>query len=146
MAFINRQDTDGTKALLIKGELGYDDYTAGGDAGRVYVGTGTVNIPLQTKNNATFTGSITEQTAVGTDAIVATGGTGLYRTLTANTTLTDGLSEGQSLIYVVTNAGFTLTYPTITWWGGAEPTLATTDKIKFEKINNVLYGTHEGSI
>ena len=28
MAFINKQDTDGTKANLLKGELGHDDYTA----------------------------------------------------------------------------------------------------------------------
>ena len=41
---INRHDTNGTKPLLSKGELGYDDYTAGGDTGRVYVGTGTENI------------------------------------------------------------------------------------------------------
>lgn len=43
---INKQDTQGTKPLLGKGELGYDDYTAGGDTGRVYVGTGTENIAL----------------------------------------------------------------------------------------------------
>ena len=43
---INKHDTQGTKPLLGKGELGYDDYTAGGDTGRVYVGTGTENIAL----------------------------------------------------------------------------------------------------
>lgn len=43
---INKHDTNGTKPLLGKGELGYDDYTAGGDTGRVYVGTGTENIAL----------------------------------------------------------------------------------------------------
>ena len=46
MAFINKHDTNGTKGLLSKGELGYDDYSAGGDTGRVYVGTGTENIAL----------------------------------------------------------------------------------------------------
>jgi len=43
---INRHDTNGTKPLLGKGELGYDDYVAGGDVGRVYVGTGSENIAL----------------------------------------------------------------------------------------------------
>ena len=43
---INKHDTNGTKPLLGKGELGYDDYTAGGDTGRVYVGTGSENIAL----------------------------------------------------------------------------------------------------
>lgn len=46
---INRHDTNGNKPLLGKGELGYDDYTAGGDTGRVYVGTGTENIPVAKK-------------------------------------------------------------------------------------------------
>lgn len=47
---INRHDTNGVKPLLNKGELGYDDYTAGGDAGRVYTGTGTENIALAKKS------------------------------------------------------------------------------------------------
>lgn len=46
---INKHDTSGTKPLLGKGELGYDDYVAGGDAGRVYVGTGSENIALAEK-------------------------------------------------------------------------------------------------
>jgi hypothetical protein len=49
MAFIRKQDTDGSKPNLSKGELGYDDYIAGGDQGRVYVGTGSGNIALATK-------------------------------------------------------------------------------------------------
>ena len=50
MAFINKHDTNGTKDLLAKGELGYDDYTIGGDVGRVYVGTGTENIAVAKKS------------------------------------------------------------------------------------------------
>ena len=51
MAFIQKQDTNGTKAVLLKGELGYDDYTVGGDTGRVYVGNGTTNEALAKKRN-----------------------------------------------------------------------------------------------
>ena len=47
---INRQDMDGVKPLLQVGEFGYDNYPAGGDEGRVYVGTGTENIPLAKKS------------------------------------------------------------------------------------------------
>ena len=47
---INRQDTNGVKPLLAVGELGYDDYPAGGDAGRVYVGNGSINIPQAKKS------------------------------------------------------------------------------------------------
>ena len=46
---INRQDSNGVKPLLQTGELGYDNYPAGGDDGRVYVGTGSENIPLAKK-------------------------------------------------------------------------------------------------
>ena len=54
---INKQDTQGTKPLLGKGELGYDDYPTGGDAGRVYVGTGATNISLAKKSEVTVVDS-----------------------------------------------------------------------------------------
>ncbi len=46
MGFINKQDTDGNKPLLAKGEFGFDDYTAGGDVGRVWIGLGSSNKKL----------------------------------------------------------------------------------------------------
>ena len=49
MSIINKRDTNGVKPLLQKGEFGYDDWSSGGDAGRVYIGTGADNIPLGTK-------------------------------------------------------------------------------------------------
>ena len=49
MSKILRQDTNGTKPLLHVGELGYDNFPAGGDAGRVWVGTGTENLALSKK-------------------------------------------------------------------------------------------------
>ena len=97
------------------------------------------------KDNPTFTGSITEQTAVATTVLEPDNGTIQYKTLTANTTFTDGLAEGQTLTLYVTNAGYTITYPTITWDNGAEPTLGTTDRLYFEKVNGVLYGFITGT-
>ena len=47
---ISRQDLDGVKPLLQVGEFGYDNYPAGGDSGRVYVGTGSEDIPLAKKS------------------------------------------------------------------------------------------------
>ena len=47
---IVKQDLNGVKPLLQVGEFGYDNYPAGGDEGRVYVGTGTENIPLAKKS------------------------------------------------------------------------------------------------
>ena len=46
---ITKQDSNGVKPLLQTGELGYDNCPAGGDDGRVYVGTGSENIPLAKK-------------------------------------------------------------------------------------------------
>ena len=42
-------DTDGTKGILPKATLGYDDYTVGGDSGRIAVGTGAENIYIAKK-------------------------------------------------------------------------------------------------
>ena len=46
---ITKQDSNGVKPLLQTGEFGYDNYPAGGDNGRVYVGTGSENVPLAKK-------------------------------------------------------------------------------------------------
>lgn len=50
MSVITKQDTNGVKTLLQVGELGYDNYPAGGDEGRVWVGTGTSNIAQAKKS------------------------------------------------------------------------------------------------
>ena len=49
MSKIIKQDTQGTKPLLQVGEFGYDNWVAGGDIGRVYVGTGSSNIAIAKK-------------------------------------------------------------------------------------------------
>jgi hypothetical protein len=158
MAFIQKQDTNGTKAVLLKGELGYDDYTVGGDTGRVYVGNGTTNEALSKKAetdllapkaNPIFTGLLTEQVSVSTLTLGATSSVQTY-TATGNFTIIDDLVSGESVTLILTNGGFTPTYGTTTWWDNADgttaPTLQTTDKIKFEKVGAVLYGSHIGSI
>ncbi len=61
---INRQDLDGVKPLLQTGEFGYDNYTAGGDSGRVYVGTGSENIPLAKKSEVDALDNDNSETAI----------------------------------------------------------------------------------
>lgn len=70
---IKKQDTDGTKPLLDKGELGYDAYPAGGDEGRVYAGTGTENIPQAREDEVVKINS--DQALAAGDAIDITGQT-----------------------------------------------------------------------
>jgi hypothetical protein len=46
MARILYVDSDGVKSVLPTGVFGYDGYVAGGDEGRVYVGTASGNVQL----------------------------------------------------------------------------------------------------
>lgn len=107
MAFINKQDTNGTKALLNKGELGYDDYVAGGDTGRVYVGNGSSNIALAKKsevdaklNSSTYTASdiltklkTVDGTLSGLDADLLDGQHGSYYLPASSYTASDILNK-----------------------------------------------------
>ena len=96
---------------------------------------------LGTTSNPVITGLITEQVSVSTLTLGATSSVQTY-TGTANFTIVDDLVDGEFVTFIVTNAGWTPTYPTMTWWEGAEPTLGTTDKLFFEKIGSTLYGSH----
>lgn len=80
MAFINKQDTNGTKGTLLEGEFGYDKYTTGGDRGRVYVGTDSGNVALAKKDEIpSLTGH------VATNSAQALGSAGDVLTLSSNT-------------------------------------------------------------
>jgi uncharacterized SAM-dependent methyltransferase len=95
--------------------------------------------------NPIFTGLIKEQVSVSTLTLGATSSVQTY-TATANFTIVDDLVSGEFVTFIVTNAGWTPTYPTMTWWETDPPVLGTTDKIFFEKIGSTLYGSHVASI
>ena len=64
--------------------------------------------------------------------------------LSANSTPTDGLADGQSMTLLVDDGtAFAITWPTITWVGGAAPVLKTTGFtiIQLFKVGATLYGT-----
>ena len=72
-------------------------------------------------------------------------GTIQYKTLSANTTFTESLVDGQSVLLMIDDgAARTITWPTITWLtsDGSAPTLATTgyNAIQLFQMNGVLYG------
>jgi len=96
-----------------------------------------------------ITGIIKEEVSISTLTLGATSSVQTY-TATADFTIVDDLESGESVTLILTNGGFTPTWATTTWWdnanGTTEPTLQTTDKIKFEKVGAVLYGSHIGSI
>lgn len=82
-----------------------------------------------------------------TPALDPANGTLQYWTLTANSTPTDSLTNGQSMTLMVNDGtAYTVTWPTMTWVGGSAPTLPTTGYAVIElwKVNGVLYGQHAG--
>ena len=128
----------GNKLTNLKAEL------VGLINGKVDLTGGTMTGAITSLQTA---GSITEAVAVmASDVLEPDNGTIQTRTLIANTTLTDGLANGQSMTLIVTSGGFTLTFPTTTFWAGSAPTLQTTDRLFLEKIGGVLYCSHTGSI
>lgn len=70
-----------------------------------------------------------------------------YKTLTGNTTFTESMEDGQAVLLMIDDGtAYTITWPTITWVGGAAPTLPTTGYavIALWQTNGVLYGNHVG--
>jgi len=104
---------------------------------------------LGDNSNPIITGSITEQVAtMPADALIATDvGTYQTRTFTANITLTNSLTDGQSALYHFIGAGvtYTLTYPTMKWVGGAVPTLTDDDFVAFWMEGSQLWGEYKGT-
>jgi multidrug efflux pump subunit AcrA (membrane-fusion protein) len=90
----------------------------------------------------------TTYSLTGTDIDPANGSV-QYKTLSANTTFTESLEDGQSVIVRLEGgATYTVTYPTMTWigsGGNVAPTLnGTKDTIVFWKESTTLYGAYVG--
>ena len=85
---------------------------------------------VQTLTNKTLTGyTETVYNLAGTDIAVANG-TIQTKTLSANTTFTESLADGQSVILGITAGAFSVTWPSVTWTkvggSGVAPTLTST--------------------
>jgi len=70
------------------------------------------------------------------------------KTIAANTTFTESLSAGESVLLMLTAASYTVTWPTITWVGGSAPTLASSGATAIElwKVSSTLYGARVGDV
>jgi len=90
----------------------------------------------------------TEATSVAVDTVIESDEKLIWeRTLTENTTFSDGLSNGQSLtMHIYDGDTYTVTWPTMTWVGGSAPTLTSADVLTLWKTGGVLYGAYVGSI
>lgn len=120
----------------------------GTSIGATLKGNGSFN-ELISATKATFQSEIVEQqySLTGT-AIDPSNGTIQYKTLSANTTFTEVLADGEYVTLMIDDGtGFTVTWPTTTWVGGSAPTLETTgyNIIELWHINGVLYGAFIGA-
>jgi len=104
----------------------------------------------ETFTNKTITEIVFSLTGT-TPALLATNGAVQTWTLSANSTPTDSLTSGGSIILVITPGAFTVTWPVGTTWtkqggSGVAPTLFSAGKtsVVLWKINSTLYGSHLG--
>ena len=107
-----------------------------------------VALNVNSATNITLTGSVTEEVynLTGT-AISPENGTVQYKVLSAATTFTETLTNGQSVILrLAGGATHIVTWPTTTWVTGAAPTLTANDVIVLWKEQTVLYGSYVGSV
>jgi len=90
----------------------------------------------------------TTYSLTGTDIDPANGSI-QTKTVAANTTFTESLEAGQTVVLLL-NAGasYTITWPTLTWVtsdGNSAPTLTANDAFVFWKVSTTLYGAYVGS-
>jgi len=113
------------------------------------VGTGGFAFGINADLQCRFFKAIKEQQyeLTGTE-ITPDNGTIQYKTLTANTTLTESILNGQFVTLMIDDgAGYTVTWPTISWVGGSAPTLETTgyNIIELWQVDGTLYGAFVGA-
>jgi hypothetical protein len=84
----------------------------------------------------------------GTD-INPVNGSVQYKTLAANTTFTESLADGDSVILRISGGDtYTVTWPTMTWvtsGGNAAPTLGGSDVVVLWQESSTVYGAYVGS-
>jgi hypothetical protein len=103
-----------------------------------------------TASSIDLNGEVVEQvyTLTGTDLDPANGTIQLL-TLTANTTLTSSIANGESVTLMIDDGtDYTITWPTMQWSGGEAPTLATSgySVVTLWKAGDVLYGVAVGDM
>ena len=107
----------------------------------------------------TFTGTATaaslvidgkvneQQYSLAGTVIDPANGTIQYKTLAANTTFTESLSDGDYVTLMIDDGtAYTITWPTVSWVGGSAPTLDTSgyNIIELWQVNGVVYGVFVG--
>lgn len=101
--------------------------------------------------NPTVTSYTETVYALSGTAIDPANGTIQTKTLGANTTFTESLADGQSVVLMVNPVTYTVTWPTMTWintsGSGAAPTLeaSSTNVVVMWQVGGTVYGNWAGS-
>jgi hypothetical protein len=121
------------------------------DADLTLVGAATA----QTLTNKTLTGYTETVYALSGTAIDPANGTVQTKTLSTNTTFTESLADGQSVVLMLNPSTYTTTWPSapaVSWvtaaGGGTAPTLkaSVVNTIVLWQVGGVLYGNWAGSL
>jgi hypothetical protein len=114
--------------------------------------TGVETLTNKTIEAGVLTNGYTEEVynLTGT-AIDAANGSIQYKTLSGNTTFTETLADGQSVVLMLNPSTFAVTWPTITWIGNVAstaPTLVASvyNCITLFQIDGTVYGKFEGRV
>jgi len=101
--------------------------------------------------NPTVTSYIETVYALSGTAIDPANGTIQTKTLGANTTFTESLADGQSVVLMLNPSTYTVTWPTMTWinvaGSGTAPTLeaSSTNVVVIWQVGGTVYGNWAGS-
>ena len=114
--------------------------------------TPTERLRISSTGNVTFKNAYTETVYAlsGTD-IDPVNGTIQTKTLGANTTFTESLADGQSVVLMLNPVTYTVTWPTMTWintsGSGTAPTLeaSSTNVVVMWQVGGTVYGNWAGS-
>jgi hypothetical protein len=122
------------------------------DADLTLVGTATTQtLTNKTLTAPTFTGYTETVYELSGTVIDPANGTVQTKTLSGNTTFTESIADGQSVVLMLNPATYTTTWPTITWinatGSGAAPTLEASimNVVVLWQVGGTLYGNWIGS-
>jgi hypothetical protein len=115
-------------------------------------GTGSVVLgTTPTLTNPTITSYTETVYSLSGTAIDPANGTIQTKTLGANTTFTESLADGQSIVLMLNPVTYTVTWPTMTWinvaGSGSAPTLeaSSMNVITMWQVGGTVYGNWSGS-
>ena len=111
--------------------------------------TYVTRMSLTSDGTVQFNGAIEEQQYSLTGTVIdPANGTIQYKTLSANTTFTESLNNGEFVTLMINDgSNYTVTWPTITWIGGSAPILQTLgyNVIELWQVNGTVYGAFVGT-